>query len=434
MSKLHWPTVHAWALFDFATTAFSMNVVSTYFALWVTKDHGASDLTYGLAKSISMLLVVIVAPLVGALSDRLGTRKPFLVASTLALVLATVVLGFTNALEVGLVLYGIANVAFQLSSVFYSALLPALSPCETMGRVSGYGRALGYTGSLVAVFLGMAFATGKLFGHPTGLSAGGSAAVFVPTAVLVGLAALPLLVVREPRREGTSFHAAHQPSAVLEGLRELRRDPALAGVGAFMIGSFFFFDTINTIRDFMSIYLTKVVGLSETGGSLQGFLAAVVICSLLGAYGWGVLADKTSAKTALLGVLGTLAVCFAGLVGITDKGIVMHVLGPILGAAFGGVLVTTRPLLSQLLPSDRQGLFFGMFVLANDAAAIIGPVTWGLVVKLLDGRGAIAYQAALATQLVFLLVGIAFVLRVPDPSRARPAARATAEPARATEA
>jgi UMF1 family MFS transporter len=284
-----------------------------------------------------------------------------------------------------------------------------------MGRISGYGRALGYTGSLIAVFLGMGFATGKVLGLPVGLPAGGSQAVFIPTALLTLAAALPLLLIREPRGEAVA--AAHQKGSLREGLAELKNDPRLKGVGAFLIGSFFFFDTINTIRDFMSIYLVKVVGLSETGGSLQSFLASLVVCSLFGALGWGFLADRTSPKRALVGVLGMLAFCFLALVFVTDKLIVMRVLGPLLGASFGGVLVTTRPLLGQLIPPERQGLFFGLFVLANDVAAILGPITWGVVVKLLEGSGNVAYQAALGSQLVFLLVGLGFVLAVPDPAR-----------------
>lgn len=395
-----------------------MNVVSTYFALWVTKDHGASDLTYGLAKSLSMGLVVVIAPVLGALSDRHGLRKPFLVVTALSFIAATFALGFAGPLWLGLLLYGLGNIGYQLSNVFYNALLPALSPPETMGRISGYARALGYVGSLTAVLLGMAFATGKLLGHPVGLPAGGSSATFVPTALLVLAASLPILFMREPK-EATEAAHVEAPGALLAGLRELFTEPAYRGAALFMVGSFFFFDTINTIRDFMSVYLVKVVGLSETGGSLQSFLMAVVLCSLVGALGWGFLADRTTPKTSLVGVLLTLAVGFTLAATITTKSLVLSVVAPIVGLGFGGVLVATRPLLTQLVPPERRGLFFGLFVLANDAAAIIGPVTWGLVVKALDGRGAIAYQAALGTQLLFLLVGLAFVLKVPDPGQAR---------------
>lgn len=419
--RLHWPTVHAWALFDFATTAFSMNFVSTYFALWVVKDHGASDLTYGLAKSLSMLVVVLLAPRVGAWSDSLGTRKPFLIVSSLTFVLAGALIAFTGNLWLGLVLFGIANIGVQLALVFYNAMLPGIAPVGRMGRVSGYGRAVGYVGSLVAVLVGMAFATGQILGKPiAGLVAGGASAVFVPTALLILAAAAPLLLMREPAAVPVAQHASAGSWRQL--LSELRTDPKLKPAGLFFLGSFFFFDTINTIRDFMAIYLVKVVGLSETGGSLQNFLLVVVLCSLVGALIWGVLVDRLGAKPALLGVLGTLFVGFGGLVLVHDPALVTQALGPVLGLAFGGVLVTTRPLLAQLVPPERQGEFFGVFILCNDFAAILGPITWGVVVQVLASQGAVAYQVALAVQLVFLLVGIACVARVRVPARVGEAA------------
>lgn len=421
--KLNGSTVTAWALYDFASTAFYMNFVSTYFALWVIKDQGADDLTYGIAKSLSMLAVAVISPKIGAMSDAAGTRRPFIIACTLGYVLGGAAIAFTDNLWIGLLLFGLANIGLQLSGVFYNAMLPAIAPADLMGRVSGIGRAVGYVGSLTAVILGMAYATGKVLGHPVPwIAAGGSQAVFLPTALLALVAAFPLFLTREtpmPNHGGSSHQVSWRKL-----LGELRHDPALRGAGFFLLGSFFFFDTINTIRDFMSVYLVKVVGLSETDGSLQGFLLVIVLCSLLGALLWGFVADKLTPRKALLGVLGTMFVGFGGLVVLHDPLVVKQVLGPILGLAFGGVLVTTRPLLAQLVPEDRRGEFFGVFILCNDFAAILGPVTWGVVVKALAGTGAFAYQAALATQLVFLVIGLALVLQVRDPGRSGPVAPA----------
>lgn len=415
--RLRWSTVTAWSLYDFASTAFYMNFISTYFALWVIKDQGADDLTYGLAKSLSMLAVAVVSPKIGAMSDAAGTRKPFIVLCTLGYVVGGAAIAFTNNVWVGLLLFGLANIGLQLSGVFYNAMLPSIAPASMMGRVSGIGRAIGYVGSLTAVILGMAYATGKVLGHPVPwIAAGGSQAVFLPTALLALVAAFPLFMAKEvpvASHDKTSHDVSWRKL-----LGELRTDPALKGAGFFLLGSFFFFDTINTIRDFMSVYLVKVVGLSETDGSLQGFLLVIVLCSLLGALLWGFVADKLTPKKALVGVLGTMFVGFGGLVVIHDPVLVKQVLGPILGLAFGGVLVTTRPLLAQLVPEDRRGEFFGVFILCNDFAAILGPVAWGVVVKVLAGTGAFAYQAALATQLVFLVVGLVLVLKVRDPGRA----------------
>lgn len=412
MSKLKWPTIHAWALYDFAATAFYMNMVSTYFALWVVKDQGASDLTYGIAKSLSMLVVALISPLVGAMSDRAGTRRPFIAVSVLFYVACSIVLGFTGNLWLGLALFGLANIALQLSTVFYNAMLPSLAPPSAMGRISGYGKMLGYVGSLVAVLLGMAFATGKILGVPLVIEPGGSQAVFIPTAILALLAAVPLMVMRQPRNPVPTAHASWRKLVT-----DLRDTKALPGVGLFLLASFFFFDTINTVRDFMSIYLVRVVGLSETGGSLQSFLLVVVLCSLVGALGWGFLTDKIGPKRALVGVLLTMAVGFVGLVVVHSPTLVLAVFGPIVGIGFGGVMVTTRPLLASLVPAERQGEFFGLFVLTNDFAAILGPLTWGVIVELLKAQGVIAYQAALGCQLVFLLIGIALLLKVRVPNR-----------------
>jgi UMF1 family MFS transporter len=418
LKKLNWSQVHAWATYDFAINVFSLNMISTYFALWVIKDHGASDLTYGLAKGLSMAIVALVSPLIGSLSDRAGNRKPYLAACIALYIGCSLILGFTHELWLGLVLFGIANIGMQLSTVFYNAYLPGIATPQTIGRISGYGKMLSYVGSLVAVLVGMAFATGKLLGHPLPLPAGGSQAVFIPTALLALVASLPILLLlrQPPREEGAPAPSGHAASWG-QILRELKDSQKLPGVGLFLIASFFFFDTVNTLRDFMSIYMVKVVGLSETGGSLQSFLLVVVLCSLVGAIVWGFLTDKLGPKKALVGVLAMLAISFGALTVVTAKGLVLGVIGPMAGIAFGGVLVTTRPLLARLVPQDRLGEFFGLFILANDFGAILGPISWGVTVELLKAQGLIAYQAAVGVQLVFLVLGLVLVTRVPVPEK-----------------
>jgi UMF1 family MFS transporter len=427
VKKLNWPLINAWATYDFAVNVFAMNMITTYFALWVIRDHGASDLTYGLAKGLSMAIVALVSPLLGSLSDRAGTRRPFLAACVALYVIASIVLAFTNQLWVGLVLFGLANIGLQLSTVFYNALLPGISTPATMGRISGYGKVLSYVGSLVAVLVGMAFATGKLLGTPLPLPAGGSQAVFIPTAILALLASLPILLAKFPEtpKEAVAGAAPVQHASWGRIIHDLRDTQKLPGVGLFLLASFFFFDTINTLRDFMSIYLVKVVGLSETGGSLQTFLLVVVLCSLVGAMIWGFVTDKLGPKNALVGVLSLLALAFGMMMVVSTKGFVLGVVGPLAGMAFGGVLVTTRPLLARLVPQDRLGEFFGLFILTNDFGAIVGPITWGLTVEAFKSQGLVAYQIAVGVQLVFLLIGLALVLKLKVPPRETPVADAT---------
>lgn len=407
-----WPRVGAWAAFDFALTAFSMNMVSTYVALWVVKDQGAPDWVYASAKALAMALVIALAPLAGHWSDRMGRKKPLMILSLALAVGAGALMGLQPGLGLGLTLFGVALVGYQLALVGHSAMLPQLGPQAAWGRISGLGRAVGYVGSLVAVVLGMAMATGKL--GPWTLGApGGSAAVFGPTACLVALAALPLLLWPE----ATSAPASGRHG---EGLWAQARAAWRSQEGRealkFLAAATLFFDTVNTLRDFMGIYLVKVVGLSETGGSLQSFLLVLVLCSLAGALVWGWLTDRWGPKRSLLAILSCLAFGFLGLALAKEPWLVKGVVGPWLGLAFGGILVASRPMLATLVPPGREATYFGLFVLANDVGAIVGPLAWGATTAALAAHGPLAYRVAVGVQWLFLLLAIALLAKVKAPT------------------
>ena len=149
-----------------------MNVVSLYFALWITVDNGLDDLWVGLSNSLSMFLVAITLPLLGVLSDMAGRRVPYLVLMTVISCVATAMIGAVGMMcESGLVLaatalflFVIANYAYQGGLVFYNALLPAVSSKANMGRISGYGVAAGYLGAILGLMMVEPFVTGKMRG------------------------------------------------------------------------------------------------------------------------------------------------------------------------------------------------------------------------------------------------------------------------------
>ena len=153
--------VWGWISYDFANTIYSMNVVSLYFSLWITVDNGREDIWVSLANSLSMLMVALSLPGLGVISDRYRRRMPFLLGLTLSCVLFTSlisVVGWTvpsSGWRVGLALsfFVLANYSYQGGLVFYNALLPQVSPPRLMGRVSGYGTAMGYLGAIVGLSL-----------------------------------------------------------------------------------------------------------------------------------------------------------------------------------------------------------------------------------------------------------------------------------------
>jgi UMF1 family MFS transporter len=137
--------VFSWALYDFANTIYTMNVVSLYFSLWITVDNGREDILVSAANSVSMALVALSMPLLGAISDQIRRRMPFLIGLTGCCILFTALIGLVGqsglAADVkvwaAVIFFVVANYAYQGGLVFYNALLPQVSTPRTMGRISG---------------------------------------------------------------------------------------------------------------------------------------------------------------------------------------------------------------------------------------------------------------------------------------------------------
>src|SRR5689334_18571794 len=119
--------IFSWALFDFAMTIFSLNIISRYFALWVKEGKGQEDIVYSLTFSVSLFVVAISSPALGVLSDRFGRRLPSLLGLTVIICISIALIGVTDNLTLGLILFVIANYAYQSTQVFFNALLFYLS-------------------------------------------------------------------------------------------------------------------------------------------------------------------------------------------------------------------------------------------------------------------------------------------------------------------
>ncbi|HEY9898078.1 MAG TPA: MFS transporter [Pantanalinema sp.] len=417
---------HAWALYDFANTFFAMNMLSLYFALWVTKDMGAPDLAYSTALSASLLAVAVASPFFGALSDRLGKRTPFVAGFTLLCCLCTALLapliGFlgAGALVPALVLFSIAVFGYNLAQVFYNAQLPDLAPPERLGRISGYGTAIGYAGSFVGMLLVMPFVTGKILAWQTPIPGGGNVGAFLPTALFFMLFALPHhLLVRDSARAGTSARLGGGRSfgRLAETWRAARGIP---GMVPYLFANLLFFDALNTVIGFMAVYAVKVVGFDEQKQEVQLVLLLATLFAVVGAWAWGRLVDRLGAKRTLSLNLAWWVLSLGAIILVRDKTLFAWVLGPAVGVAMGGTWTASRALLSRLAPPDRQAEFFGLYSLAGKFAAVIGPMTWGLVTYAFSGAPVLKYQLAIACQLLLVLAGGVLLSRVPEPGEALP--------------
>jgi len=443
----------SWALYDFSNTIFSMNVATLYFTVWLVSDLGASNTTEALASAIASALVVISIPFLGALSDVRRRRKPWVVGFTILSCAACALMGVLGqrllpltgeavdnpvTLPAGwhasgaplfwvLAAFVVANFAYQAAQPFYNAMLPELVPPEEQGRLSGFGTAIGYVGSIVGVALVVPFFNGTLpGGHHLSdrvmgvlhslmpyTSHGGRVSAFVPTGVLFLLFSLPLFIFcrdRNPAPKGTPIDWRRAFREVGNTIRDARQHP---GALRFIIASFVYQDAIGTIVGFMTLYAVKAVGFDK-GSEITLFLV-LTIPSIFGSYIYGHLVDRFGARRSLMTTLVLWIVLLAIMIAVPGKN-AFWLVGLAIGLNFGGVPTAERPVLLSLVPDAEAGRYFSLMLLSSRAAAIAGPLIWGITVDSLESSfgTAIAYRAAVMTVALMFVIAVAILRGVPS--------------------
>jgi UMF1 family MFS transporter len=406
-------SVAAWALYDFANTIFSLNVISVYFPQFIARDRGLNDAVYAYPMSAAMLVVALIMPWLGALSDRSGGRRmPWLVATTLITVAMTAIMGVAGELTVIILALVIANIGYQTALIFYDALLPSVSTTLNWGKVSGLGVGLGYAGAL---------AGGQIVQALIGRQAPAQEA-FLPTALLFLLFALPcFFFVRERRNTRIAELPPTARTTVRGGLtqtaRTLQETRKIPGLFNFLVANFFYSDAVNTVIIAMGVYATQVMGFE----SALDVLAPAIITAVLGSLLFGLVTDWVTAKQALIIALLMWVAVFAAAILTTDRNIFQWVIAPVAGIALGSTWTAARTMMIELSPPERLGEFLGLYNLTGKFAAVLGPLLWGTTLLVLDPRqyGHFAYQVGIGTLLVMVLIGLGLHLRTPNIRRVR---------------
>lgn len=367
--------VWSWVLYDLANTIFSMGVVSLYFSLWVRDEVGAqrADSTYGLLTALSMAITFIIAPLLGAMTDRARRRMPFLITSTLICVAFTAVLARMGFYGTALC-FIIANATYQAGLQFYDALLPEVSTEDNRGRVGGIGVGVGYLGSYVAVGLGIALGTDN------------KALLFTCIAAAFLAFSIPcFLFVKErgnPRPRPIDWKMVRESTG--ETIRTLREGDRYPGLIRFLVGRVFYTDAINTVISIMALYTVNVAvasGMTEAQG--QGRAQLIMLCAItfavIGGFVWGRMTDRLGPKRTLNLVLYAWMAIFlgAGLVGIVGLPLwCLFVVASAAGFSMGGIWAADRPYMLRLTPPSRIGEFYGLYGMVGRFSAITGPIIW----------------------------------------------------------
>lgn len=413
----------SWIIYDFANTIYSMNVVSMYFSTWIVVDLALGDQYVSIPNSLSMLLVAITMPILGEISDRFHRKMPFLIIYTLACIFFTAMIGVAGytisnksmMITYVMIAFIFANYSYQGGLVFYNAMLPLVSSERSMGRVSGYGVALGYLGSILGLILVLPFVEGSIYGLKIPfIQGGGSVASFIPTAILFLIFTLPTFffikdppVVSRKMRQKLDIKTSFQK--VWDGISNTRKYP---GVARFLLAKFFYEEAIQTVIIFMAVYAQKVMGFSKEGTTK--FFIAIIPSAIIGSAIFGVLTDHFGPKKTLSGVLIGWIACLCIII-FTMKTSVFWVVGAFIGVFMGSTWTSARPLLISLVPKEMLGEFFGLYSLSGKLAAIFGPLIWAGAVTIFASYGNIVkYKAAIFALNLLIVVGLALLQRVPD--------------------
>ncbi len=379
-------SVWSWILYDLANTIFSMGVVSLYFSLWVRDAVGAerADTVYGIVTAVSMGIIFVISPLLGAMTDRAPRRMPFLITSTIICVALTAMLA-RSGYWVTMLAFVLANAAYQAGLQFYDALLPEVTTEENRGRISGIGVGIGYLGSYFAVGIGFLPQS--------------SDKPFLFTAIAVAFLALSIpcfLFVKEKGNPNPRpvFSLAMIKESSKETLRTLRSGQEYPGLIRFLVGRVFYTDAINTVISIMTLYTVNVAvasGLPTAEGETKArfIMLAAISFAVIGGFVWGSLVDKVGPKRTLDYVLWLWVATFVGAASVGLLGLpwqTLFLVASMAGVALGGIWSADRPLMLRLTPPDRIGEFYGLYGMVGRFSAITGPVIWAFVAWLCIGK------------------------------------------------
>ncbi len=412
--------VVSWVLYDLANTIFSMNICSLYFSLYVRDVVGPerADGVFARTTALSMGLIFLLSPLLGAMTDRAPRRVPFLVVSTLVCIVFTALLG-RGGLTFSLAGFVVANAAYQAGLQFYDALLPEVSTEENRGWIGGVGVGVGYVGSYLGVGVGL---------YLLHVRAAPKTAVFPATAALFLLFALPAFFwIRERGNPRAQRFRLGMVADALRGVGDtLRHAHRYPGLRRFLVGRVFYTDAINTVITIMGLYVTNLAVRAGRGAeagerTAQMIMLVAITFAIAGGFAWGWVTDRLGPKRTLGLVLWGwvalfLAAAVIGLAGLPLA--VFYVVASLMGFCLGGVWAADRPYMLRLTPPERIGEFYGLYGMVGRFSAVSGPLLWSVVVDTLcGGRPELGQPLGVLSLMVLVLIGIFILRRVTDEPR-----------------
>ena len=386
----------AWYLYDFGNSAYAavvlLAVYAAYFKGQVVGSAQGSWL-WGLSVGIAMLAVALTAPILGTIADYSGGKKRFLLFFTGMSCVFTALLAFVGKGDIvmGMVFFILAEIGYRSAQVFYNALLPEIASVDEIGRISGRGWAIGSAGGIACLIIVLALI--QIF--PGSLSVRLS---FVLTALFYAGFATPIFRSLPERAEKKSLPSGSslfslafgRLGATLKNVRHFKE------FGRFILAFLVYNDGILMMLNFAAILGAVLFGLSQE--QLILFMIMVQVASVAGAYAFGHITDRFSAKRSILIALALMLMAVVWLYSDHSRTL-FFVIGGIAGFALTAAQSVSRTLVGKLAPASRSAEFYGFFAMTGRTSSFIGPTVYGFIAA----HAALWYQrsgqeAALAEQ------------------------------------
>ena len=397
----------SWALYDWANQAFFTLIITFVFATYVSNsvansiDEGTA--MWGTAISISFFTVAILAPILGAISDKKGNLKPWIGFFTYLCVISTALLWFIEPkneyLFIALILVAIANFGGEFATVFYNALLTEVSSKNNIGKISGWAWGLGYAGGILCLVISLVFFV-LPDTPPFGLDKTNSEEIRV-TALLVAIwfaiFSTPLFLFTKDRKQTTVSYK----SAISDGLKStistIKNFSKLGEVGRFLIARMIYTDGINTVFVMGGIYAAGTFGMDFQEILIFGILINVTAGIGAAVFAW--IDDYIGSKKTI--IISLLALIVLGTLGcIVESKDLFYLIGAGLGIFIGPIQSSSRSLMARLTPDNKKAEFFGLYSLSGKITTFLGPLVFGWVTILLGSQ-----RYGMATVIIFLLIG-----------------------------
>ena len=389
--------VISWSLYDFANQPFTTIIVTfvygAFFTSVIASDENTGTFLWTLGISITAIIVALLSPILGALADKGGYRKFFLILFTCICAIFSILLYFPKSGDVffALSLFVIANIAFEMGTVFCNSYLSDLSDEKNIGKISGFAWGIGFVGGLIALFLSL-----SLFE----LNSVGIRRINILVGVWFLIFSIPtFLFVKDRKKEKlTKKHFTDSFSSIKTTFKEVVKYRIIM---RFLIARLFFNDGLITIFSLGGIYAVDTLDFSFDEVMMLGIV--LNIAAGIGSFIFGYLEDLIGVKKviniSLVVLIFSTLLAFVAPYFIFKKDI-FWIAGVLIGLMVGPNQSCSRSLMAKLTPKEKQNEFFGFFALTGKATSFLGPILFGIITFLFS------QQIALWVVIVFFLLGL----------------------------